>query len=88
LWFLAVGRPGGRPQGQFQNTELPITTIRNLKIVTIIPLLILASLALGGTALAGFIWAVKAGQFEDTSTPALRILTDEREKMTNRKPPI
>ncbi len=27
--------------------------------------------------LAGFIWAVRSGQYEDTCTPALRILTDD-----------
>jgi cbb3-type cytochrome oxidase maturation protein len=27
--------------------------------------------------LGGFIWAVRSGQFEDTLTPSLRILTDE-----------
>ena len=46
--------------------------------MSIIPLLILASLALALLALGGFIWAVRAGQFEDTCTPSMRILTDDR----------
>ncbi len=39
-------------------------------------LLILVSLALAGTFLAVFVWASRSGQFEDTSTPALRMLAD------------
>lgn len=39
--------------------------------------LIFISLALAGVFLASFIWAVKSGQFEDTCTPALRVLTEE-----------
>jgi cbb3-type cytochrome oxidase maturation protein len=45
--------------------------------MSIIVLLILASLALALCALGGFIWAVRAGQFEDTCTPSMRILTDQ-----------
>ena len=45
--------------------------------MSIILLLILASLALAVCALAGFIWAVRSGQFEDTCTPSLRVLTEE-----------
>lgn len=45
--------------------------------MTILILLILASLAVAGFFLGGFIWAVRSGQFDDTSTPALRILTDD-----------
>ena len=40
-------------------------------------ILILASLSLAVLFLAGFIWAVRSGQFEDTQTPSLRILTDD-----------
>lgn len=43
----------------------------------VIILLILASLALAGLFLAIFVWATRSGQFEDTTTPALRILTDD-----------
>jgi cbb3-type cytochrome oxidase maturation protein len=31
--------------------------------------------------LAAFIWAVKSGQFDDTCTPAMRILADERKEV-------
>ncbi len=43
----------------------------------VIVILILASLALAGAFLAVFFWATRDGQFEDTTTPALRILTDD-----------
>jgi cbb3-type cytochrome oxidase maturation protein len=43
----------------------------------VIVILILASLAVATTFLLAFIWAVRAGQFEDTLTPALRPLMDE-----------
>jgi cbb3-type cytochrome oxidase maturation protein len=43
----------------------------------VILILILASLGVALLFLGGFIWAVRSGQFEDTFTPAMRILTDE-----------
>lgn len=46
--------------------------------MAVIVVLILASLGLAVVFLAGFIWAVRSGQFEDPQTPALRILTDDR----------
>jgi cbb3-type cytochrome oxidase maturation protein len=45
--------------------------------MAVILILILASLALAVAFLLGFIWAVKTGQYEDTCTPSMRILTDE-----------
>jgi cbb3-type cytochrome oxidase maturation protein len=45
--------------------------------MSVILILILASLAVALVFLAGFIWAVKAGQFEDTTTPAMRILSED-----------
>ena len=35
------------------------------------------ALLLAGVGVAAFFWAVRSGQFEDTETPALRILMDE-----------
>ena len=43
----------------------------------ILILLILASLGIAVLFLVGFMWAARTGQFEDTYTPSLRILTDE-----------
>ena len=45
--------------------------------MTVIFILILASLGIALAFLAGFIWAVKSGQFEDTCTPSMRILSDD-----------
>ena len=40
-------------------------------------LLIFISLFLAVTFLSAFVWAVKSGQFEDTCTPSMRMLSDE-----------
>ena len=45
--------------------------------MSVILILILASLAVALAFLAAFVWAVKAGQFEDTCTPAMRILGED-----------
>ncbi len=49
----------------------------------VIFLLIFVSLALALAFLAAFIWAVRSGQFEDTCTPSMRMLTDEESPKTN-----
>ena len=41
-------------------------------------LLILASLGVALCFLAAFVWAVRAGQYDDTQTPSFRILGEER----------
>lgn len=43
----------------------------------VIFLLIFISLTLATGFLACFIWAVRSGQFEDTCTPSMRMLSDE-----------
>jgi cbb3-type cytochrome oxidase maturation protein len=45
--------------------------------MNVVVVLILASLAVALLFLAGFIWAVRSGQYEDTLTPSMRILTEE-----------
>jgi cbb3-type cytochrome oxidase maturation protein len=45
--------------------------------MNVIILLILASLGVALLFLAGFVWAVRSGQFEDTLTPSLRVLAEE-----------
>ena len=45
--------------------------------MSVLVLLIFASLAVATTFLAGFIWAVRSGQYEDTCTPSMRLLSDE-----------
>ncbi len=45
--------------------------------MSIIFLLIPLSILIAAGFLASFIWAVRSGQYEDTSTPSLRPLLDE-----------
>jgi cbb3-type cytochrome oxidase maturation protein len=45
--------------------------------MSVVLILILASLAVALAFLGGFIWAVRSGQFEDTCTPAMRILSED-----------
>jgi len=45
--------------------------------MNVIILLILASLAVALLFLAGFVWAVRSGQYEDTLTPSLRVLAED-----------
>jgi cbb3-type cytochrome oxidase maturation protein len=45
--------------------------------MSVLVLLIFASLAIATGFLFAFIWAVRSGQYEDTSTPSLRILIEE-----------
>lgn len=46
-------------------------------------ILILASLLVAGGFLGAFIWAVRAGQFDDTYTPSMRILFNHNGKKTH-----
>ena len=50
--------------------------------MSVIVILILVSLGLACSFLAAFVWAVKSGQFEDTSTPSLRILPEDKATST------
>lgn len=45
--------------------------------MSVIFLLILASLVIAAVFLGAYVWAVRSGQFDDTSTPALRMLGEE-----------
>ena len=53
-------------------------------ILFLIPLSILVALVF----LGGFIWAVRSGQYEDTCTPAMRVLTDDRSKTSDTTPTL
>jgi len=44
--------------------------------MSVIVLLILVSLTIALVFLGGFIWAVRSGQYEDTCTPSMRMLTE------------
>jgi len=45
--------------------------------MSVVIILILASLLVGLVFVVAFIWSVRSGQYEDTTTPSLRILVDE-----------
>ena len=45
--------------------------------MNILLLLIPAALFLGGLGLAGFIWAMRSGQFDDMEGAAMRILIED-----------
>ena len=48
--------------------------------MSVLVLLIFASLAIATAFLLGFIWAVRTGQYEDTCTPSMRMLTEDVSK--------
>ncbi len=45
--------------------------------MSVIFLLIAAGAIVTGGFLTAFVWAVRSGQFDDTVTPAVRVLLDE-----------
>jgi cbb3-type cytochrome oxidase maturation protein len=45
--------------------------------VSVVFILLIASLAVATGFLAAFFWAVRSGQFEDTATPAMRVLGED-----------
>jgi cbb3-type cytochrome oxidase maturation protein len=51
--------------------------------MSVIVILILISLSLAVGFLACFVWAVNSGQYEDTLTPSMRVLTDEESRTAN-----
>jgi len=46
--------------------------------VSAIYIMLPVSLILAGIFLCAYIWSVRSGQYEDTETPALRILPEDR----------
>ena len=48
--------------------------------MSVVIILILASLVVALLFLAGFVWAVRSGQYEDTLTPSMRVLADDSDK--------
>jgi cbb3-type cytochrome oxidase maturation protein len=54
--------------------------------MSVLVLLIFASLAIATAFLVGFIWAVRSGQYEDTCTPSMRVLTEEPATHPNAEP--
>jgi cbb3-type cytochrome oxidase maturation protein len=50
--------------------------------MNVIVILIVMSLGIALFFLGGFIWSVRSGQFDDTCTPAMRVLTDDEHAKT------
>ncbi len=49
--------------------------------MSVLVLLLLASLLVALIFLGAFLWAVRSGQFDDTFTPGWRVLADEDEEI-------
>jgi cbb3-type cytochrome oxidase maturation protein len=45
--------------------------------MSVVIVLVLASLAVGLIFVGAFVWAVRSGQYEDTLTPSLRVLAED-----------
>ncbi len=45
--------------------------------MSVIIILVIIGVAVAGGFLAAFIWSVKSGQYDDTYSPAVRILFDD-----------
>jgi len=45
--------------------------------MSVVIILILASLAVGLVFVGAFVWSVRSGQYEDTLTPSMRVLLDD-----------
>lgn len=48
--------------------------------MSVIILLLIASISVAGLFLGAFIWSVKTGQYDDENSPAVRMLFDEKPK--------
>jgi cbb3-type cytochrome oxidase maturation protein len=53
----------------------------------VIFILIPLSMLIAVCFLTAFIWAVRSGQYEDTATPAMRLLADEKNITGKSTPP-
>jgi len=51
--------------------------------MSVIIVLIIASLTVAAGFLIAFLWAVRSGQYEDDYTPSVRILLDSEEQVTD-----
>ncbi|MGK9476192.1 cbb3-type cytochrome oxidase assembly protein CcoS [Melioribacter sp. OK-6-Me] len=46
--------------------------------MSVIVILVFASLLVAGGFLIAYLWAVRSGQYDDTYTPSIRILFDDK----------
>lgn len=52
--------------------------------MTVIIVLIIVSIVIAGGFLAAFLWAVRNGQYDDTYSPSVRILFDDKKSKSNK----
>jgi cbb3-type cytochrome oxidase maturation protein len=53
--------------------------------MSVIIILLLASISIAGGFLIAFFWSVNDGQYDDDTSPAQRILFDKKKINTNKK---
>ena len=51
--------------------------------MSVILILIIASIVVATVFLGAFYWAVKSGQYDDTYSPSVRMLFEEKKKQEN-----
>lgn len=56
-----------------------------LTYMSVIIILLIASITVAGLFLVAFIWSVKSGQFEDDYSPSSRILFDDKPSSSSTK---
>lgn len=54
--------------------------------MTVIILLAILAITVAFGFLIAFVWATKNGQYDDTVTPAIRMLFDSQDKSNTKKP--
>ncbi|VAW25969.1 Type cbb3 cytochrome oxidase biogenesis protein CcoS, involved in heme b insertion [hydrothermal vent metagenome] len=52
--------------------------------MNVIIVLIIISIIVAGGFLAAFLWAVRSGQYDDTYSPAVRMLFEEKKNKTKK----
>jgi cbb3-type cytochrome oxidase maturation protein len=56
--------------------------------VSVLYIVLPAALVVVGVAVAAYVWAAKRGQFDDLTTPAMRMLNDDEPKpRADERPP-
>jgi len=60
--------------------------VLNKIVMSVIFLLIPLSIVIALCFLGAFIWAVRSGQYEDTCTPSMRLLLEEKRAVSKAKP--
>ena len=53
--------------------------------MSVIIILIIIGVVVAGGFLAAFFWAVRSGQYDDTVSPAVRILYEDKKVKKNKK---